>query len=343
MRYFITGGAGFVGVNLVEKLLLEGNEVVVYDNLSSGKKEPLDAFVRNPRFHFVAGDVLHAERLAESMRGADVLFHLAANSDIRFAENSPDVELKQGIIATYNVLQAMRKSGVTKIVFTSSSTVYGDVGGQPLSEDFGPLVPISFYGSSKLAAEGLISAFCHMYRTQGWIFRLANIVGKGLTHGVIFDFIRKLRSNPRQLEILGDGKQTKPYLHVSDCVDGMLFGLRNSPARARAQASGPCPGSERASAPAPPERPGNNTIGIFNLSPQDAVSVDRIAQIVVEEMELKNVTFGYTGGTGGWKGDVPQVRMKADRLKTLGWKATMTSEGAVRRAAREVLSQTGNS
>ncbi|MDP2899266.1 MAG: NAD-dependent epimerase/dehydratase family protein [bacterium] len=315
MRYFITGGAGFVGVNLVEKLLLEGNEVVVYDNLSSGKKEPLDAFVRNPRFHFVAGDVLDAARLAESMRGADVLFHLAANSDIRFAENSPEVELNQGIIATYNVLQAMKKSGATKIVFTSSSTVYGDAGGQPLSEDFGPLVPISFYGSSKLAAEGLICAFCHMYKTQGWIFRLANIVGKGLTHGVIFDFVRKLRNNPRQLEILGDGKQTKPYLHVSDCVDGMLFGLRNS----------------------------DDTIGIFNLSPQDAVSVDRIAQIVAEEMGLKNVTFGYTGGRGGWKGDVPRVRMKADRLKALGWKPSVTSEEAVRRAAREVLSQTGNS
>jgi UDP-glucose 4-epimerase len=311
MRYFVTGGAGFVGMNLVQTLLGEENEVIVYDNLSSGKKEHLTAFLANPRFGFVQGDVLDEGKLTQSMDGADVVFHLAANSDIRPEAKSADIELQQGIIATFNVLRAMKRSAVRRIVFASSSTVYGDAKGQELTEDYGPLIPISFYGGSKLAAEALICAFCHMFEMKAWIFRLANIVGKGLTHGVIFDFLRKLAEDPGALEILGDGKQTKPYLHVTECVEGMLYGLSHA----------------------------DHTVNIFNLSPPDTVSVDRIAAIVAEEMGLKNVAFSYTGGNGGWKGDVPRVCMNSDRLRNLGWEAKMGSEEAVRASVREFLSQ----
>jgi UDP-glucose 4-epimerase len=311
MRYFVTGGAGFIGTNLVEKLLSEGGEVVAYDNLSTGRKRHLDAFLTNPRFTFLEGDVLDASALTEAIARADVVFQLAANSDIRYAAANPDVELQQSIVATFNVLKAMHHNSVSNIVFTSSSTIYGDLGERVLPEDFGPPMPISFYGAGKLAGEGLISSFCHMCDMKGWIFRFANIVGTHLTHGVIFDFIRKLRKDPSQLEILGNGKQTKPYLHVTECVGGMLWGLRNS----------------------------DQEVSIFNLSPPDAISVDEIARTVVEEMGLKNVAFTYTGGEGGWKGDVPRFRLDGGRLRKLGWQPTMSSGDAVRRAVREALSE----
>jgi UDP-glucose 4-epimerase len=311
MRHFVTGGAGFVGMHLVDRLLSEGNEVVVYDNLSMGRREHVARFLDHPRFRFVHDDVLNIAPLTEAMGGADVVFHLAANSDIRSAIENPDVELKQGILATFNVLQAMRANSARRMVFTSSSVIYGDAGGEELSEDFGPLVPISFYGAGKLSAEGLVCAFCHMFDMQGWIFRFANIVGSGLTHGVLLDFIRKLRNDPRRLEILGSGSQSKPYLHVRECVEGMLWGLKNS----------------------------NERVNIFNLASPDTLSVDRIAQIIVEEMGLKNVVFEHTGGEGGWKGDVPRVRLDGNRLARLGWRAKMNSEEAVRAAVKEVLSE----
>ena len=298
-------------MHLVERLLSEGNEVVAYDNLSSSTEERVSQFLADPRFRFVRGDLLDAAHLTQAVGKADVVFHLAANSDIRSGEQNPNLELQQGIVATFNVLQAMRENSVGGIVFTSSSTIYGNAAGRELTEDSGPLVPISIYGATKLAAEGLICGFCNMFGIRSWIFRLANIVGRGATHGVIFDFIRKLRRNPRQLEILGDGKQTKPYLHVKECVEGMIAGLRNS----------------------------SQTVNVFNLSPSDAISVDRIATIVVEEMGLSDVAFIYTGGSGGWKGDVPRVRFNSNKLGALGWQPRMNSEQAVRRAVREILSE----
>jgi len=313
MQYFVTGGAGFIGTRLVERLLSEGDEVIAYDNLSMGRKEHVEPFLGNPRFTFIQDDVLDIKSLTEAMGNADVVFHLAANSDIRAGVENPKLELEQGVLATFNVLQAMKDNSASRIVFTSSSVVYGDAGGQELAEDFGPLAPISFYGSSKLAAEGLVCGFCHMFDMSGWIFRFANIVGKSLTHGVLFDFIHKLRGNPARLEILGDGKQAKPYLHVSECVEGILWGLRHS----------------------------DETVNIFNLTPPDAMSVEQIARIIVEEMGLENVDFDYTGGERGWKGDVPRVRLRGDKLARLGWRATMSSEEAVRTAVREVLSEDG--
>jgi UDP-glucose 4-epimerase len=315
MRYLVTGGAGFVGHHLVGKLLAEGHEVIVYDNLSLGKREHVAPFLGNPHFTFIQDDVLDAGSLTEAMKGAEVVWHLAANSDIRAGVKDPTVERDQGILATFNVLQAMRDQSVGEIVFTSSSVIYGDAEGNDLREDFGPLRPISYYGASKLAAEGLVSGFCHMCDMKGWIFRFANIVGKGLTHGVLFDFIGKLRGDPTRLEILGDGHQAKPYLHVSECVDGMLWGLRHAEER----------------------------VNIFNLAPCDSLCVKEIAQIVVEEMGLKDVSFHFAGGRGGWKGDVPRVRLSGDALARLGWQPKMNSEEAVRMAVREVLSETKQS
>ena len=197
-----------------------------------------------------------------------------------------------------------------RIVFSSSSTVYGETPPIPLSEDYGPLLPISVYGAAKLASEGLISSFCHTFDMQAWIFRFANVVGSRCTHGVIFDFINKLRKNPEELEILGDGRQRKSYLYVSDCVDGMLFGFENA----------------------------KDQINLFNLGSDGATEVNRIAEMVVDEMKLGDIKFKYTGGKRGWKGDVPRFQFDISKIKKLGWKPKYNSDEAVRKAIRDLIS-----
>ncbi|GAI03515.1 unnamed protein product, partial [marine sediment metagenome] len=205
---------------------------------------------------------------------------------------------------TYNVLEAMRLNQISKIVFASSSTVYGEAGTKAVAEDYGPLLPISLYGASKLACEGLISAFCHLFDMQAWIFRFANVVGARASHGVIFDFINKLKQNPEELEILGDGTQEKPYLYVGDCIDGILFGLEHS----------------------------QEQVNVLNLGSDSSTNVTAIASMVVEAVGLSGVKFSYTGGERGWKGDVPQVRFDITKMKNLGWKPRYNSDGAVRQA-----------
>jgi UDP-glucose 4-epimerase len=217
--------------------------------------------------------------------------------------------MNQGVVATYNILEAMRLNAIKKIVFSSSSVVYGETQESTLPESYGPTLPISMYGAGKLGAEGLISAFCGTFDFQAWMYRFANVVGIRGTHGVIVDFIEKLRKNPRELEILGDGKQRKPYLYVSDCVNGILFGFTHA----------------------------RDPMNLFNLSCDTTTTVTRIAEMVVEEMGLKNVTFNYTGGKRGWKGDVPYFQLDAGKINKLGWKATITSDEAVRKAIRDVL------
>jgi len=206
-------------------------------------------------------------------------------------------------------LDAMRKRDVKNIVFSSSSTVYGEAPPVPLKEDYGPLLPISVYGAAKLACEALISSFCHTFDMKGWIFRFANVVGSRSTHGVIFDFIKKLRKNPKELEILGNGKQKKSYLYISDCIDGMLFGFERS----------------------------SDQINLFNLGTEGATEVNDIAKMVVEEMGLKDVKFRYTGGDRGWKGDVPRFQFNIEKIKSLGWKPKYESDEAVRKAIRDLL------
>lgn len=310
MRVLVTGGAGFIGSHLVDRLVKEGHEVTVYDNFSSGKMKFIEHHLNKDYFRLVKADLLDNDVLEREIEGHDVVFHLAAIPDVRLGASRPDV-FKTDVMATYNLLDAMRKHDITSIVFSSSSTVYGEAPPIPLREDFGPLLPISIYGSAKLACEGLISAFCHTFDMRGWIFRFANVVGSRCTHGVIYDFINKLRKNPSELLILGDGKQRKSYLYIDDCIDGILFGFEKS----------------------------REQINLFNLGTDGATEVNEIARMVVKEMGLKDVTFRYTGGERGWKGDVPRFQFDISKIRSLGWEPKYNSDDAVRKAIKDLLEE----
>lgn len=309
MKYLVTGGAGFIGSHMVDKLFESGGLITVYDNLHSGKQEFIRQHFRKPNFKFIKGDLLKFDHLNEAMKNQDTVFHFASNADIAKSMIETDLDLKQGTIATYNVLEAMRLNNVKKIVFSSGSGIYGDVGFHKTAENFGPLCPISMYGASKLACEGMISAFCHMFDMQVWIFRFANVVGVRQTHGVCLDFTRKLKKNSQQLEILGDGTQSKSYIYVKDCLEAMLFIIQKT----------------------------KEKVNIYNIATDDYIDVTSIANIVVEEMGLKNVQYKYTGGDRGWKGDVPLVRFNLNKIHKLGWKARYASSEAVRLSVKEIL------
>jgi len=309
MNAFITGGAGFIGSHLVDSLLRNHDSVTIYDNLSSGQKSFLQQHFNNKDFTFVHADLLNLKKLTKTLQGHDVVFHFAANPHVRLGETQTDLDLQQGIIATYNVLEAMRQNDIKKIVFSSSSVVYGETTEPTLPETYGPTLPISMYGAGKLGAEGLISAFCGTFDFQAWMYRFANVVGARGTHGVIVDFIEKLKKTPHELEILGDGRQCKPYLYVSDCVDGILYGYTHA----------------------------NQKMNLFNLSCDTTTTVTRIAEMVTQEMGLTNVAFKYTGGIRGWKGDVPRFQLDAAKMNNLGWNATLSSDEAVRKAIKDVL------
>jgi UDP-glucose 4-epimerase len=310
MRYFITGGAGFIGSHMADALAKENPEkITVYDNLSSGKEAFLANHFGKNYFQLVKADLLDFDRLNGALADHDVVFHFASNPDIAKSMVQTDLDLYQGIIATYNVLEAMRRNGVKKIAYPSGSGVYGDVGTTETPENFGPLLPISMYGASKLGCEGLISAFCSMFDLQGWIFRFANVVGLRQTHGVGFDFTRGLRNNPKELRILGDGRQSKSYIHVTDVIHGMLFCMLHA----------------------------GEKINLFNVATDDYIDVNAIASIVVEEMHLQNVRFSYTGGDRGWKGDVPIVRFNLDKIRSLGWQARYSSAESMRKSIQELL------
>jgi UDP-glucose 4-epimerase len=308
MKAFVTGGAGFIGSHIVDRLVSEGNIVTVYDDLSSGKEEFIKHHMNNDNFTFIKADLINQEALYKDIKNHDVVFHIAANPDVRLGAQKPEIA-KKDILATYNLLDAMRKNNIKKIVFSSSSTIYGETPAFPLPEEYGPLLPISVYGAAKLAAEGLITSYCHTFDMQGWIFRFANVVGERGTHGVIVDFINKLRKNPEELEILGDGKQKKPYLYVTECVDGIFYGFKHS----------------------------NEQINLFNLGCSSATTVTKIAEMIVEEMSLTNVSFKYTGGKRGWKGDIPQFQFDIKKIEKLGWKPKYSSDDAIRKAIKDVL------
>jgi len=290
-------------------------EVRVLDNLSSGSLENIGRWLEHPGFKFVRVDLLNQADLTDAMKGSEVLFHLAANPEVRLSSVEPDVHFEQNVVATYNLLEAVRRSGcVESLVFASSSTVYGDAAEIPTPEDYAPLEPISVYGACKLASEALISSYAHTYGFGAVIYRLANIIGSRSKHGVIYDFVRKLKADPRQLEILGDGSQAKSYLDVSDCVDAMLLGLERSASR----------------------------VEVFNLGSEDWIDVKSIAEIVVEEIGLGDVAFRFTGGVDGgrgWKGDVKFMLLGIDKLKSLGWGPRLNSSQAVRATARSVLEE----
>ncbi len=311
-RCFVTGGAGFIGRHLVDRLMSEGNRVTVYDNLVSGKKGNIAHHVGKANFQFIKADLLDFDTLKKAMKGHEIVWHLGANTDIPTGNRVTDLDLNNCIVATRNVLEAMKQNSIDKIIFASSATVYGDMPPVPLAESMGPLLPISLYGAGKLACEGLISAFSHLFGIKAWMFRFGNVVGGHMGHGVIYDFIHKLRRSPGELEILGDGNQEKNFFLVEDCLDGMLWAFHKS----------------------------NSQYDVFNLGCESSIKVRDIAQIVVEEMGLKDVKFKFTGGIRGWPGDAPYVRFNADKMKKLGWVASHTSAEAVRIAAKRLIEST---
>ena len=309
MKVFVTGGAGFIGSHLVDKLIQKGDKVTIFDNLSSGETKYINHHLDNPGFKFIEADLLDLKTVKKEIKNHDMVFHIAANPYVRLGEKQTRLDLEQGTIATYNVLESMRLNNIKKIVFSSSSVVYAETPNIDIPETYGPTLPISLYGAGKLGGEGLISSFCGTFGFQAWIYRFANVVGTRGTHGVIIDFIAKLEKNPRELEILGDGHQQKPYLYVTELVDGMLFGFEHS----------------------------FEQINLFNLGVDSNTTVTRIAEMVVEEMKLNNVKFKYTGGKRGWAGDVPRFQLSTEKMKKLGWQASLSSDEAVRKAIREIL------
>jgi len=310
MRAFITGGAGFIGSHLVDVLVERGVRVTVYDNLSIGQRGFVQKHLDSGAARLVVADLLDFDILAEHLRDCDVVFHLAANPEARWGIENTRLDLEQETLVTYNVLEVMRRNGVRQIVFASSGTVYGEVDG-PVDEDHGPLFPISLYGAGKLACEALISAFVGTFELQGWIFRFGNVLGPRGTHGAVMDFIAKLKQNPRELEILGDGEQRKPYLHVHDCVDGILYGY------------------DHASAP----------LNYFNLGPPDTTQVSKLAELLIAEIGLKKVQLRFAGGKRGWPGDVPRSFFEIDKMSRLGWKTRYSSDEAAHLAIREMVDE----
>lgn len=316
-RMLVTGGAGFIGSHLVDALMKKGGTVTVIDNLSTGSKDNIARWIGHPNFTFIKGDCLDRQDIRKAMKNCELVFHLAANPEVRVGVANTKIDFEQNIVATYNVLEEMCKSKTAKtMLFTSTSTIYGEAEILPTPEDYAPLEPISLYGASKLACEALISAYCHTFNMNGVIYRFANIVGSRSRHGVIWDFIHKLMKNPTQLEILGDGTQTKSYLTVDDCIDALLFGLEHA--------------SEK--------------VETYNIGSEDQINVTDIAKIVTEEMHLKNVEFRYTGGVEGgrgWIGDVKTMFLDISKLKKLGWKPKHNSAESVRTATNQILEELG--
>lgn len=301
MKAFVTGGTGFIGSTLVNRLIKRGDVVIVYDNLSSGKEEFIAAHKTNKNFTFIKGDLLDFHTLSKSMKGHDIVFHLAANADIRYGTEHTKHDLEQNILATHNVLEAMRQSGIKKLVFSSTSAVFGSPSTIPTPENYGPALPASLYGASKLACEAFVSAYSNLYGIQSWIFRFANVIGPRVTHGILYDFLEKLKKNPKELEILGNGEQDKSYLYDEDCIDAVLYVIGRA----------------------------NERINIFNIGSGDKIKVKKIAQIIVEELGI-NPKFKFTGGPVGWKGDVPRMALNTRKIEKLGWKPRYNSEEAVR-------------
>ncbi|MDO8727360.1 MAG: NAD-dependent epimerase/dehydratase family protein [Candidatus Methanoperedens sp.] len=302
MKYFVTGGAGFIGSNLADRLLNNGNDVIVYDNFSTGFPEFLNDAGKFKTFRVVRGDLLDIEFLTRSMSGCDFVFHLAANADVRFGTEHPDKDLKQNTIATFNVLEAMRLNGIKKIAFSSTGSVYGEAAVIPTPEDAPFPVQTSFYGASKLACEGLIQAYCEGFGFQSWIFRFVSILGERYTHGHVFDFYKKLLKTPGRLDVLGNGKQRKSYLYVQDCIDAILFAIEKS----------------------------GEKVNIFNLGTDEYCEVNNSIGWICSSLNVAPKLV-YSGGARGWIGDNPFIFLDCSKIRILGWKPKYTiKEGIIK-------------
>jgi UDP-glucose 4-epimerase len=307
-RFIVTGCAGFIGSNLVDRLLENGHEVVGIDNLSTGLMRFLAGASANPRFRFIRTDLLELPGLVAAFAGGEVVVHLAANADVRFGTEHPRRDLEQNTIATYNVLEAMRANGIKQIAFSSTGSVYGEAAVVPTPED-GPFpIQTSLYGASKAAGEGLISAYCEGFGFQAWIFRFVSILGERYTHGHVFDFYKKLKADPTRLPVLGNGRQRKSYLHVQDCIDAILLAM---------EAAG-------------------EKVNIFNLGVDGYCEVNDSIGWICEELGVKPV-LEYSGGDRGWIGDNPFIFLDTRKIQSLGWRPKLDIRAGVIRTVRSLV------
>lgn len=302
MKYFVTGCAGFIASNLIDYLLKNGNEVVGFDNFSTGQKKFISHLLINSNFKLSEGDILDFEKLKLSMSGCDFVFHLAANADVRFGTEHVDKDLKQNTIGTFNVLEAMRSNNVNKIAFSSTGSVYGEAKLIPTPEDAPFPIQTSFYGASKLAGESLLSAFAEGFNFQVWIFRFVSILGERYSHGHVYDFYKQLLNDQTKLSVLGNGKQRKSYLYVGDCINAIMVAIEKS----------------------------NEKINIFNLGTDEYCEINDSIRLISEHLKL-NPSISYTGTERGWIGDNPFIFLDTKRIKNLGWKPKYTiKEGIIK-------------
>lgn len=314
-KYLIVGGAGFVGSHLCRQIFKDDADakVIIYDNFSSGKMWHLDEVINNKNLSIIEADVKDLDKLTESMKGSDIVYHFASNPDIAKAMTQPDIDFWEGTYLTNNVLEAMRKSGVKNLLYASGSGVYGDVSYTVTDEDYSPQLPISTYGASKMACEGLVSSYCYMFDMNGAAFRFANVVGPNQTHGVGYDFVKKLSADNAKLDILGDGSQSKSYIYVTDVISAMRLIEKDLAG-----------------------------YSYFNVATRDHINVTEIADIVCEVMGLKDVEYVYTGGDRGWKGDIPIVRLSSDKIREKGWDNEFTSAEAIRKSVESIYEDSKN-
>ncbi len=311
MKALVAGGAGFIGSNLIDLLIEEGHDVVCADNYFIGTKKNIAHLAGNPQFKMYEQDLCDFAALSKIFEAEkfDYVFHLAANSDIQASAKNPSVEYKNTYTTTFNILECMRVHGVKRLFFASTSAVYGDKRDEPLSETTAGLRPVSYYGAAKLGSEALISAFSYMNDFEALVFRFPNVIGPRLTHGVVFDFIGRLKKDQTRLRILGDGTQCKPYIYVTDLVEAIVRFMDT----------------------------GNRGVTLYNLGVEGATTVTKIADIICGKMGLKNVTYEYTGGSVGWKGDVPKFQYDLGKIHAAGWKARYSSDESVGKTVEEVL------
>lgn len=300
MRAFVTGGAGFIGSTLVDRLLDDGHTVAVFDNFSTGQERFLDSASRQSGFSLHRGDLLDSDALTTAMSGSDTVFHLAANADVRFGTERPRRDLEQNTIVTFNVLEAMRANGVGRIVFSSTGSIYGEATVIPTPETAPFPVQTSLYGASKLAGEGLIQAYCEGFGMQAWIFRFVSILGERYTHGHVFDFYRSLRADATRLRVLGNGRQRKSYLYIQDCIDAIFLAM------------------ERAT----------DKVNVFNLGTDEYCELNDSIRWITGHLGVAP-TLEYSGGERGWIGDNPFIFLATDRIRSLGWTPRLSIEQAV--------------